>query len=244
MKIQLNRERCQGIVDRTEVPPAGPTKAISAELDEDGKPIPGTGSGGAAATQAFTDYTFRVWEALRLISQSLEESIQSNYMDIERPADLWDAVKRDYVEELQRGQYYVRNDLTATKLEDCGSIDAYIAKIQDLLDQYKLGSEANDSIGVKEHVFYLVHGIPESGDWDVELRLIQNKLHTECWNKEPAKIIKMLQNREAELRKDPGIGRTFLVISNGYRYRPFSVASLNCGARRTRLTLLECSMTM
>jgi transposase InsO family protein len=134
-------------------------------------------------------------------------------MSIEDPADLWDAVKRDYVEELQRGQYYVRNDLTALKLEDCGSVDAYVAKIQDLLDQYKLGSEDNDSIGVKEHVFYLVHGIPEGGDWDVELRLIQNKLPTEGWNKEPAKISKMLQNREAELRKIKGISSDVLLYT-------------------------------
>ncbi|KAA8908008.1 hypothetical protein FN846DRAFT_889663 [Sphaerosporella brunnea] len=60
MKMLLNRERCKGIVDRTEVSPASPTKAVAAELDEDGKPIPGTGSAGAAPTHAFTDYTLRV----------------------------------------------------------------------------------------------------------------------------------------------------------------------------------------
>jgi hypothetical protein len=169
MKMMLNREQCKWIIDRTEFAPPGPTAAVPVDLDEDGKPIPGTGSAGAAASTAYTDFTYRVWEALRLISQSLEESIQSNYMEIEDPADLWDAVKRDYVVELQRGQYYIRTDLNAVKLIDCGSVDAYVAKIQDLLDQYKLGSEGGDSIGVKEHVFYLVRGIPEGGDWDVEL---------------------------------------------------------------------------
>jgi hypothetical protein len=42
--------------------------------------------------------------------QSLEESIQSNYMTIEDPAELWEATKRGHVEELQRGQFYVRRD--------------------------------------------------------------------------------------------------------------------------------------
>jgi hypothetical protein len=69
MNMLLNRERCKGIVDRTEVPPAGATTAVAAELDVDGKPIPVTGSAGAAARQAITDHTFCVWEASRLTSR-------------------------------------------------------------------------------------------------------------------------------------------------------------------------------
>jgi hypothetical protein len=45
-----------------------------------------------------------------LIFDSLKESIQSNYMTLEDPAELWEAIKRDHVEELQRGQFYVRRD--------------------------------------------------------------------------------------------------------------------------------------
>jgi hypothetical protein len=41
---------------------------------------------------------------------SLEESIQSNYMTIRDSAKLWEAIKRGHVEELQRGQFYVRRD--------------------------------------------------------------------------------------------------------------------------------------
>jgi hypothetical protein len=68
MKMLLNRDRCKGIIDRTEFPPPGPTAAVPVDLDKDGKPIPGTGAPGAAASTAFNDYTFRVWEPLRLIS--------------------------------------------------------------------------------------------------------------------------------------------------------------------------------
>jgi hypothetical protein len=122
-------------------------------------------------------------------------------MSIVDPAELWDAVKRDYLEELQRGRYYLRNDLASPKLQECGSVDAYVTKIQNLLDQYKLGSNNKESIGAQQQVFCLFHGIPEGGDWDVELRLIQDKLETDDWYNQHTTIIKKLKNRESELRK-------------------------------------------
>jgi hypothetical protein len=84
MNMLLNCERCKGIVDRTEVPRAGATTAVAAELDVDGKPIPVTGSAGAAARQAITDHTFRVWEALRLISPSVPRAEYSVELDEHR----------------------------------------------------------------------------------------------------------------------------------------------------------------
>jgi hypothetical protein len=102
-------------------------------------------------------------------------------MSIVDPPELWDAVKRDYLEELQRGRYYLRNALTSLQRQECGSVDADVTKSQNLLDQYKLGSNRKESIGAQEQVFGLFHGIPEGGDWDVELRLIQDKLETDDW---------------------------------------------------------------
>jgi hypothetical protein len=125
-------------------------------------------------------------------------------MSITEPAELWEAIRHDYVDELRKGQFYVRRELYNVKLEACGSVDKYVATIQNLLDGYKLGSkEPDDKIGVREHVFYLLNGVPEGGDW--ELRLIHDKLDSEDWYKEPTKIINKLQNREAELRKLKGL---------------------------------------
>jgi hypothetical protein len=121
-------------------------------------------------------------------------------MSIVDPAELWDPVKRDYLEELQRGRYYLRNDLTAPELQECGSVDAYVTKIQNLLDQYKLGSNNKESIGAQEQVFCLFDGLSEGGDSDVELRLIQDELETDDWYNQPTTIIKKLKNRESELR--------------------------------------------
>jgi hypothetical protein len=42
------------------------------------------------------------------------------------------------------------------------SVDKYVSTIQNLLDEYKLGSkEADDKIRAREHVFYLLNGVPE-----------------------------------------------------------------------------------
>jgi hypothetical protein len=103
--------------------------------------------------------------------------------------------------------------LTALKFEDCGSLDVYVTKIQNFLDQCKLGSDESDSIGVKKHVFYLVHGITEGDDWDMELRLIEDKLHTEGQNRGPTKIINSLQNRESEKTKMKSINLGVLLYT-------------------------------
>jgi hypothetical protein len=146
-----------------------------------------------------------LWEALRLISESLEEGIQSNYLSITHPAELWEAIKHDYVDELRKGQFYVRRELYNVKLDACDSVDKHVSTFQNLLDEYNLGSkEPDDKIGVREHVLYLLNGVPEGDDWDVELCLIYDKLDSEDWYTEPTKIIKKLQNREAELRKLKG----------------------------------------
>jgi hypothetical protein len=136
-------------------------------------------------------------------------------MRIEDPAELWDAVKRDYLEEPQRGRYYLRNDLTSLRLQERGSVDAYVTKLQNLLDQYKLGSNNKESIGAQEQVFCLVHGIPEGGDCDVELRLIRDKLGTDDWYNQPTTIIKKLKNRESALRKAKSIASDVLLYTTG-----------------------------
>jgi hypothetical protein len=182
LQLLLSRERRMNIINRTETVPAGPTEDIPPELDKNGEPIKGTGHPGTAASHAYTDYNWHFWKALRLIFESLEEGIQSNYMSIPDPADLWEAIRHDYVDELRKGQFYVRRELYNVNLEACASVDKYVATIQNLLDEYKLGSkEPDDKIGVREHVFYLLNGVPEGGDWNVELRRIHDKLDSEDW---------------------------------------------------------------
>jgi hypothetical protein len=100
LKMRLSQERCMGIVDRNAKPPPTPTKE---ELHNDGKPISGLGS-----ARVYSEYTWRYWGARRLIHGSPEESVQYNYMSIQDPVELWDAIKSDYVKKLQKSQYYIR----------------------------------------------------------------------------------------------------------------------------------------
>jgi hypothetical protein len=77
-----------------------------------------------------------------------------------------------------------------------------VTTIQNLLDQYKLGAkEDDDKIGVREHVFYLLNGIPQGEDWDLERRFVHQRLDEDDWCKKPDKIIQNLKDREAELQQ-------------------------------------------
>jgi hypothetical protein len=86
-------------------------------------------------------------------------------------------------------------------------------EIQNLLDQYKLGSNNKESISPQEQVFCLFHGIPEGGDWDVELPLILDKLETDDWYNQPTKIIKRQKHLESELRKAKSIASDVLLYT-------------------------------
>jgi hypothetical protein len=53
-------------------------------------------------------------------------------MSITDPAELWEAIQHDYVDELRKGQFYVRRELYNVKLEACGSVDKYVTTIQNM----------------------------------------------------------------------------------------------------------------
>jgi hypothetical protein len=174
MTMLLSQERCMGIVNRSEKPPTESTPTTATE-----DPVVGTTGG---SSRAYTDHNWRYWGALRLIHGVLEASVQNNYMTIQDPAELWETINNDYVKKLHKSQYYVREGLLNVKLTECGSVEAYVTTIQNLLDQYKLAAnEDDDNIGVREHVFYLLHGIPKDEDWDLELRLIHQRLEEDDW---------------------------------------------------------------
>jgi hypothetical protein len=126
MELLLARERAWTIVNGSEECPPGP----KAEVDEDGHV-----TAGKAASSAYTDYTWRYYEALRLIFESLGESLQLQYMDIKDPSELWRRINCDYVGELQNSQLWIRRDLYEVKLKDYGSIEPYSIRIQNLIDE-------------------------------------------------------------------------------------------------------------
>jgi hypothetical protein len=100
-------------------------------------------------------------------------STQHQYMTIRDTVELWKAIERDYIGELQKSYVWVERDLYEVKLKDHSSVKAYVTCIQELIDQYAAGAKvATDRISKADHVFFLLNRIPQSDEWDVELRLI------------------------------------------------------------------------
>jgi hypothetical protein len=75
---------------------------------------------------------------------------------------LGEEIKHDYIEEVRQGQHYVRRELYKVRFDAGGSVDKCVSTVQNLPDEYNLGSnEADDKIRVREQVLYLLNGVPE-----------------------------------------------------------------------------------
>jgi hypothetical protein len=202
MEMLLSREQAWTIVNGSEPSPPEPE-----EVDKDGKTA-------VPPSKAYVDYTWRYYEALRLIFDALEDSLQLQYMGIEDPAELWKVIKRNYVGELQKSQLWIRRDLNEVKLEDSGSVNAYAMRIQNLVDEYRDGAtSATDRISDREHVFFLLNGIPQSDEWDVELRLIDSLM--DYLAEDPKAVIKKLRAREDSIKSSKGISSEVALYTHG-----------------------------
>jgi hypothetical protein len=192
MEMLLAREQAWTIVNGSELSPLE-------EVEKDSK-----SAQSIPARQALDSYRWRFYEALRLIFSALEDSLKMQYMHIKHPAELWQAIKADYVGELQKSQLWIRRELYEVKLSAHGSIDAYAMHIQNLIDDYRAGAtEPEDRISDREHVFFLLNGIPRSDEWDLEVRLIHDQMATLA--KDPKAVLKKLRDREDAIKSDKGI---------------------------------------
>jgi hypothetical protein len=159
---------------------------------------------------------------MRLIFESLGESLQLQYMDIKDPAELWRRIQSDYIGERQKSQLWIRRDLYEVKLKDYGSIEAYAMRIHNLIDEYRAGAESsNDKISERGHVFFLLNGIPQSEDWDVELQLIKDQMRV--LGEDPKAVIKKLRNREVAFKTSRGIVSEVALIGRPVIWRPLAV---------------------
>jgi hypothetical protein len=158
-----------GIVDRSETAPADPAAEIPEEVEADGKPIKGTGRAANAASRAYTDYNWRFWEALRLIFESLEEGIQSNYMTITHPADLWEATKRDC--------WVLTEKIIAIESTICGEGNRTVEWDSDTAGCPRSGSTANRPLHRSPHktASEKPTTTPPDVNW-IERRLVKGKI--------------------------------------------------------------------
>jgi hypothetical protein len=126
------------------------------------------------------------------------------------PVNLWKQIETDYIAQVKRNSYILRHELSATTLEDCGSVDIYVSKIQSAIKQYNLVN-ADSQINEDEHRYYLLHGLPqyEYEDWGVTVQLLFDKMAG------PEEIVAMLQKREMELRKKKSLKPDQLLYTKG-----------------------------
>jgi transposase InsO family protein len=203
MELLLTQERAWSIVSGEEKAPPGPVDEVKEEVDEDGKVIV-PGKPAVDASNKYNDYLWRYHAAVRLIFMALERGLARQYMTIRDPVELWKAIKHDHIGELQKSHIWVKRDLYEVKLKDHGSIKAYAMRIQELIDQYAAGAkEDTDRIPKKDHVFFLLNGIPQTDEWDVELRLLTDQLGV--LGEDPRAVINKLSDREDKIKSARGL---------------------------------------
>jgi hypothetical protein len=203
MELLLSQERAWSIVSGEEKAPAGPVDEVEEEVDKDGKVIV-AGKPAVVASSNYNDYLWRYDAAVRLIVMALDRSLSRQYMTIRDPLELRKALKHDYIGELQKSHVWVKRDLHEVKLKDHGSVKAYAMRFQERIDQYAAGAKlATNRISKADHVFFLLNGIPQSDEWDVELRLITDQI--EVLGDDPRAVIEKLCHREGKITFSRGI---------------------------------------
>lgn len=152
------------------------------------------------------------WSQRKEIARStillaMDEDMQKKYIDYEEPRALWEKIKEDYATKIQKSSYEIREELSSTRLEDLGSVEAYARSIQHAVNQFNLAAkEDSEKMSKREHSFYLLHGIdPYSADWYITVQLIEGRIESESLDRKPDEILRMLLAREAEIRSVKGI---------------------------------------
>jgi hypothetical protein len=225
MELLLTQERAWSIVSVEEKAPPGPVDEVKEEVDEDGKVIV-PGKPAVDASNKYNDYLWRYHAAVRLIFMALDRSLSRQYMTIRDPVELWKAIKHDYIGELQKSHVWVKRDLYEVKLKDHGSIKAYAMRIQELIDQYAAGAkQATDRISATDHVFFLLNGIPQTDEWDVELRLITDQI--EVLGDNPQAILRKLCDREDKIKFSRGITSEVALYTKSGGFAPGTKKNLN-----------------
>jgi hypothetical protein len=86
-------------------------------------------------------------------------------------------------------------------------------RIQNLIDEYRAGAMSpTDRISAREHVFFLLNGIPQLDERDVELRLINSQL--DDLTEDPKTVIKKIRDREDAIKSSKGISSEVALYTN------------------------------
>lgn len=112
------------------------------------------------ALKEWREYRFRCDIAVSSILQGLSDELAKRYRSpdlMSDPAALWTRIENDSKSKLKLDVHHLRTQLTEIRLEECGSVDAYVDRFQQVCDQIAL---AGKTIADGERYFYMLQGLP------------------------------------------------------------------------------------
>jgi hypothetical protein len=146
-------------------------------------------------------------------------------MEITDARTLWEKLATAYKAKLKFNVFQIREELLGIRLEDCDDVDTYALWIDQKVKDYNLCSEPSTSTLLsdatrtlakmtdKEHVFYLLRGIPRNDDWQFFLELMMDKNATATLT--PDEIVIKLVEKQATIKRENGLGQEALLFAKG-----------------------------
>jgi hypothetical protein len=131
----------------------------------------------AGTSEAAMDKAAQFWQrhgvARSTILLGMTPGVRSKYSSIQDVVKLWKKLKEDYAQKVQRDIWSLRSELTAVRLAEEGTVDAFSFKIQRIVDDYNLVSKTK--MDPSEHAYYLLQGIPNNDEWKLFKQLIRSQ---------------------------------------------------------------------
>jgi hypothetical protein len=117
---------------------------------------------GSCAGKEYKDYIARNNIAIPTINLGLSSELSHKY-DNAGKADnsqtLWNAIEADQNQNIKLNINHLCEEIFAVKLKDCGSVDAYITKIDNIIIQIRsTGTKFSD----EDKHFHLMYGIAKN----------------------------------------------------------------------------------
>jgi len=192
----------------------------------DDKPEEPAANATATEKAAFKDWMNRHGVARSTILLGMEPRTQAEYTVVEDAKTLWEKLASAYKSKLKLNIVEIREDLWSIKLQDCGDVDNYAWQIDRKVKDYNLcagpsttDTDATDTYSAKtiakmsekEHIFYLLPGIPRNDKWKVFLELMMDKNAT--MTATPDEIFTKLVEKEAAIKSENGLAPEALLFA-------------------------------
>lgn len=122
-----------------------------------------------------------------------DSAIQQKIGDIDDPVELWNFLKTNSEKAALVDEYRLRKQLYSIEFVECGSVAAYVEKIQNTIDGINT-CNPDEPVGPGQHCFVLCDGLP--AEW---LPFIEELHKAGKTSRNPADLIKQFLSYEGKL---------------------------------------------